>query len=285
VQDPQNDQQIDVHWHNTPNDETGFELIRINDNGTDTFSTELGADVTSFTDQIIPYDKYGNAVLTYYIMAQKGSAISTPTSVGVLAEEVTVTSITVHVLHGIQNKYNGFDFTDYVEVHGTHLEQTAITQTIFAKTSYTNILGDAIPDSEVQRMSPGDPNVLNTAGGTPVTDTDWDWQPYDTISEGTVGHHGDEQRSLDIYATPQWNAYGTIVNAADLFTIERNFNIKVSLQSDHTHILGSHSWGYNWSNWACILKAGQEEQAAESRNNGKGVFSNIQGIDGLDSLN
>jgi hypothetical protein len=81
--DPKDDTKVNVHWQNTPGDETGYKLDRSSDGGlTFTRVSFLGADQTSFQDATAFQDQAtelrARDSLVYRIAALKGLTASTP---------------------------------------------------------------------------------------------------------------------------------------------------------------------------------------------------------------
>lgn len=207
-----------------------------------------------------------------------------------LDDNVSVQHIDVSAAPGGDNQVYGYSFTVRIDVTGEHLDKVEIRQLITTSTSLQDFNGHQLTDQEIQAAYPNTPaNILNS-GGQYVVDTNWDWQGLAVVANTKNGkaHHEDNQR-FDVTNRQADRGNGVMTTIAWLAETSNYFKIETREKNTNRQLLSS-NWGYRWDNYFAYWSPGMTPPppanttcAAEFI--GNGVFSSIEGITGLDSLN
>jgi hypothetical protein len=291
--DPKDDTKVNVHWLNTPGNETGYLLERSADDGTSwSVLKALGADETCYTDDSIPFDQYGNVTLIYRILAQAAQKRSVPAVGAPLVDrEVAVTSVTVQrntqdPVEGAHHDAFGYYFEDNVIVRGTNLQNVLIRQQIDSTTSLWSVNGNPIPPEIVGKFAgSADPVVVNTHHKFPwPTDSDWQLQPVQNLADGNrIGRHYDTQAGeVPTFTSRTTSGYERV---GLLCSRTLNFEITLFDVAHQDKPLFTWDGGYTWTNanarWSTSATPPPPFPCVVSNDVGHGAFVGVYHLDGV----
>lgn len=223
---------------------------------------------------------------TTYVLASTTQA----TTRANIDDNVSVSSIRVFVHTAAENRINkvsGYHFAVTVEVKGEKVDQVEIRQDVRSSTEAWYPDGERMTLEQIIAQFPPETDPVGFyTGGQYKQDTGWDWgRLHDVAADRSTGVRRDEQRLDWISRTI---AYGTGTATGSFpITVRTDYRIswrKVGTQEEH---LG-HEWGYSWTNTNLIWPPDHDPApppryrwAIDKISNGKGIFEDVHGIDGL----
>jgi hypothetical protein len=229
---------------------------------------------------------------TTYLFGAPGTNPAAPTSQASIDDNASVQSISVDKIDppigqaDEMNQFNGFVFYDKVTIIGEHLDKVGIQQEVEATTNVTNFFGSQMTPYQIENLAPNYPaGLLNSDDWT----LDWTNSATGVVPNTHNGTAliGDKQEAV----TQIWDL-GTNDYYTYLFSVQREFKIQAYNTDNDNLIQGAIKyWHYHWSNSACAWQTGDTPAppynyaAVDYKNDGKGVFSDVDGISGLLAMN